>query len=282
MVHGSQARIWHTRGCAQLSPLTISEVSLCGICSIAPRPEVRISPRSSCCAATHRLGPGPRHRTTRRRDHSLRSNHPPQPRLGPDQQHRLHRRHRLHPLHPLHRPALARTPHDQRQRHHRQRAQLHRRPQTPDLPSTASIPTPPSSPATATSPSTTPPTATYGDNSFVYSLGGGAEFNVTSPVGAAPRLHPAALEPRPQTLTPMTFGVGVAYSIPFHTRPRAAKPAAFNRAVAASAARQPHLYQNLRRRPGGCYARRLGDPTVERIQSKLKASAVPGTDRDTS
>lgn len=56
-----------------------------------------------------------------------------------------------------------------------------------------------------------------GDNGIVYSLGGGADFNVTSQwklrfdfthqqwnLGNAP-------------LSPMTLGVGVSYSLPFHT-----------------------------------------------------------------
>lgn len=54
------------------------------------------------------------------------------------------------------------------------------------------------------------------DNSFVYSLGAGAEFNVTSQLAARVDFTHQQWNLDPQTLTPTTFGVGLAYRIPFH------------------------------------------------------------------
>ena len=56
-----------------------------------------------------------------------------------------------------------------------------------------------------------------GDDSVIYSLGGGADFNVTSQWKL--RLDFTQQEWNLGTnspLTPMTFGVGVSYALPFH------------------------------------------------------------------
>ena len=55
----------------------------------------------------------------------------------------------------------------------------------------------------------------YKDNSFVRSIGGGAEFKVYSHLML--RVDFAQQHWNlPPVLTPMTFGVGLAYNIPFH------------------------------------------------------------------
>jgi hypothetical protein len=55
----------------------------------------------------------------------------------------------------------------------------------------------------------------FTDNSFVRSIGGGAEFKVYSHLML--RVDFAQQHWKlPPVLTPMTFGVGVAYNIPFH------------------------------------------------------------------
>jgi len=59
----------------------------------------------------------------------------------------------------------------------------------------------------------------YGDNSFVYSLGGGAEFKVHSSLKLRLDFTQQHWNLDPYILTPMTFGVGLAYSLPFHRGP---------------------------------------------------------------
>ena len=55
-----------------------------------------------------------------------------------------------------------------------------------------------------------------GDNSFVYAIGGGAEFNVLPQWKVRADFTQQHWNLEPQILTPMTFSVGVAYSIAFH------------------------------------------------------------------
>lgn len=52
-----------------------------------------------------------------------------------------------------------------------------------------------------------------GDNSFVLSVGGGAEFNVTHQLALRLDFTNQFWNLDPQSLTPLTFGVGVAYHI---------------------------------------------------------------------
>ena len=54
------------------------------------------------------------------------------------------------------------------------------------------------------------------DSSFTYSLGGGAEFNVLPSWRVRADFTEQHWNLDPQILTPMSFGVGVSYSIPFH------------------------------------------------------------------
>jgi hypothetical protein len=57
----------------------------------------------------------------------------------------------------------------------------------------------------------------YGsDTSFVYSLGGGAEFNVMRGWKLRADFAQQHWDLDPQLLTPMNFSLGVAYNIPFH------------------------------------------------------------------
>jgi opacity protein-like surface antigen len=57
-----------------------------------------------------------------------------------------------------------------------------------------------------------------GDNSIIYSLGGGAEYNVTPQWKLRLDFTSQHWSIVPQTLTPMTFAVGIAYGVPFHNR----------------------------------------------------------------
>jgi opacity protein-like surface antigen len=58
----------------------------------------------------------------------------------------------------------------------------------------------------------------YGDNSIIYSLGAGAELNVTPLWKLRLDFTSQHWNIIPQTLTPMTFAAGVAYSLPFRNR----------------------------------------------------------------
>jgi opacity protein-like surface antigen len=53
------------------------------------------------------------------------------------------------------------------------------------------------------------------DNSMVYSLGGGVEFNVTRQLKMRVDFTHQQWNLDPVTLTPVTLGVGLAYSLPF-------------------------------------------------------------------
>jgi hypothetical protein len=55
-----------------------------------------------------------------------------------------------------------------------------------------------------------------GDNSTIYSLGGGAEFYVAPHLKARVDFTHQNWDIDPQTLTPVTIGVGLSYNIPFH------------------------------------------------------------------
>jgi hypothetical protein len=55
-----------------------------------------------------------------------------------------------------------------------------------------------------------------GDNSTIYSLGGGAEFSVGPGFKARVDFTHQNWDIDPQTLTPVTIGVGLSYNIPFH------------------------------------------------------------------
>jgi len=59
----------------------------------------------------------------------------------------------------------------------------------------------------------------YGDNSFVYSLGGGAEFKLYSSLKLRADFTQQHWDLDPYILTPMTFSVGLAYGLPFHRGP---------------------------------------------------------------
>jgi hypothetical protein len=64
---------------------------------------------------------------------------------------------------------------------------------------------------------THPLSANYtGDNSTIYSLGGGAEFNIGPALKARVDFTHQNWNIDPQTLTPVAIGVGISYSIPFH------------------------------------------------------------------
>jgi len=63
------------------------------------------------------------------------------------------------------------------------------------------------------------PIDTYGsDTSFVYSMGGGVEYNVRPQWKLRADYTRQHWDLDPQTLTPSMYSVGVAYSIPFHGR----------------------------------------------------------------
>jgi hypothetical protein len=55
------------------------------------------------------------------------------------------------------------------------------------------------------------------DNSFVYSLGGGADLDVTQQLSVRLDFTHQSWNLGPQTLTPVTLAVGFAYRLPFHT-----------------------------------------------------------------
>jgi hypothetical protein len=56
-----------------------------------------------------------------------------------------------------------------------------------------------------------------GDNSFVFSIAGGARFPITSQLDLTVDYSWQQWNLDPQTLNPTTLGVGVAYRIPFHS-----------------------------------------------------------------
>jgi hypothetical protein len=56
-----------------------------------------------------------------------------------------------------------------------------------------------------------------GDNAIVYSFGGGADFNVTSLLKLRLDVSHQQWNLGDAPLTPFTVGVGVSYSLPFHT-----------------------------------------------------------------
>jgi hypothetical protein len=56
-----------------------------------------------------------------------------------------------------------------------------------------------------------------GDNSIIYTIGGGADVNVTSRWKLRVDVTQQHWNLDPNTLTPITAGVGVSYSLPFHT-----------------------------------------------------------------
>jgi opacity protein-like surface antigen len=58
----------------------------------------------------------------------------------------------------------------------------------------------------------------HGDNSFIYCLGGGAEFNVTPVWKLRLDLSSQQWNTGSETLSPLTIGVGMAYSLPSHIR----------------------------------------------------------------
>lgn len=57
----------------------------------------------------------------------------------------------------------------------------------------------------------------YGDASIIYSLGGGAEFNVTPAWKVRVDYTHQHWNLNPHTLTPATLGIGLAYRLPFFT-----------------------------------------------------------------
>jgi hypothetical protein len=56
----------------------------------------------------------------------------------------------------------------------------------------------------------------FGDNSVIFSLGGGAEFNIGPGLRARVDFTHQQWNLDPQTLTPLSMGVGVSYTLPFH------------------------------------------------------------------
>jgi opacity protein-like surface antigen len=61
------------------------------------------------------------------------------------------------------------------------------------------------------------PIETYGsDTSFVYSMGGGAEFNIQQQWKIRADYTSQHWDLDPQILTPAIYSVGISYSIPFH------------------------------------------------------------------
>lgn len=57
-----------------------------------------------------------------------------------------------------------------------------------------------------------------GDNSLIYVFGGGAEFNATPQWKLRLDLASQHWNTGTETLTPLTMGVGIAYSLPSHNR----------------------------------------------------------------
>lgn len=57
-----------------------------------------------------------------------------------------------------------------------------------------------------------------GDNSLIYAFGGGADFNVTPQWKLRLDVLSQHWNLDPYTLTPMTLGVGIAYTLPAHNR----------------------------------------------------------------
>jgi hypothetical protein len=55
-----------------------------------------------------------------------------------------------------------------------------------------------------------------GDNSTIYSLGGGVEFPVGPALKARVDFTHQNWDLDPETLTPVTIGVGISYTLPFH------------------------------------------------------------------
>lgn len=63
----------------------------------------------------------------------------------------------------------------------------------------------------------THPTNNYlSDNTFIYSLGGGATINIHSQLDLRLDFTHQQWDIDTQTLTPVTLGVGIAYRLPFH------------------------------------------------------------------
>ncbi|MGA1982370.1 MAG: hypothetical protein ABSG84_07850 [Acidobacteriaceae bacterium] len=58
----------------------------------------------------------------------------------------------------------------------------------------------------------------HGDNSFIYAFGGGAEFNVTPLWKLRVDLSSQQWNTGSDTLSPLTIGAGIAYSLPSHIR----------------------------------------------------------------
>jgi hypothetical protein len=58
----------------------------------------------------------------------------------------------------------------------------------------------------------------YGDSSLIYSIGGGADFHITPQWKLRLDYTHQHWNLDPNTLTPTTLGVGIAYRVPFHTR----------------------------------------------------------------
>jgi opacity protein-like surface antigen len=58
----------------------------------------------------------------------------------------------------------------------------------------------------------------YGDNSFIYCFGGGAEFNVTPLWKLRLDVSSQQWNTGSESLSPLTLGVGIAYSLPSHIR----------------------------------------------------------------
>jgi hypothetical protein len=56
------------------------------------------------------------------------------------------------------------------------------------------------------------------DNSTVFSIGGGADFNITRQWRLRADFTDQHWSLDPGSLTPMTFAVGIAYTVPFHGR----------------------------------------------------------------
>jgi opacity protein-like surface antigen len=58
----------------------------------------------------------------------------------------------------------------------------------------------------------------HGDNSFIFAFGGGAEFNVTSLWRLRLDVTSQSWNTGTESLSPLTLGVGIAYSLPSHFR----------------------------------------------------------------
>jgi hypothetical protein len=63
-----------------------------------------------------------------------------------------------------------------------------------------------------------PESSYLSDNSFVLSLGGGADLDVTSQLSVRLDFTDQQWNLDPQTLTPVTLGIGFAYRLPFSVR----------------------------------------------------------------